>query len=724
MERTTAQSNMLTAGIDVIDRAWGGLYRGAAYLLYGPAAAGRGLLPLLFAHAGASRGERCLYVSAGRPRDLTLQASSLGFDLRAASDDGRVRLVRIPPVFDTSEEGDEALVNALRGLAAEAAQHRPDRLIIDDFTPFVQFRSFERFGLSLSRLFEALPETSTLMLALGEPASPQSERVIQFVRNQVFGTLHLELTEAEEASARRLTLVPNIGHLRHEVIDDWDLEAIVEAARHVSATETAPSPAEAAADEEPAADGYEATAPQTPEEIEPEAALEESPTVDPHDFAERETHEEPGAADEEAYEEPEAITPEEELAEAEEPAATEEFWVDDPAVEPAASPEAEATAFEEDDLSADAAPDEAEPEAYKEPALGEAEELTYEEHTSYEVTEEDEAAETPVAFMAADEEPFVAVSAQEEEWTWEDEEEPAYDAYEEPTAEDADAEDEEEELKYFAASERPGEDEPEDEAEVEEDSGPFGPAPDFSLDDPVSAPSAPFVRAIPLGRARAEEVATLEVEATGAFLEADDELEAEDAEVYASEAPAIGFDEDEIIAFEEEEEVHDYEAFFENGGAIVEEIDDEIEVELLNTATLPDVDYTDRVAFRVRLQQHFLRRAVNGTPFLLIAMRMDRREDQRVRPFDFDFLQDLIATALQEEDDLLVDLDQERLIVLLGNRPAAEAQAFFGQLKNRLRDEAPHQSDYLLHSVSAIVVPDGRPFDTAEEFLTYALDQP
>jgi hypothetical protein len=125
----------------------------------------------------------------------------------------------------------------------------------------------------------------------------------------------------------------------------------------------------------------------------------------------------------------------------------------------------------------------------------------------------------------------------------------------------------------------------------------------------------------------------------------------------------------------------------------------------------------------MRLQQHFLRRDVNGTPFLLIAMRMDRSQERSARPFDFEFILDLVSEVLRDQDDMFVDLDRERLIVLLADSRPEAAQRFFAQLKNRLREEAPQQADHLLHSVSAIVVPDGRPFQNAEEFLTYALDE-
>lgn len=102
---------------------------------------------------------------------------------------------------------------------------------------------------------------------------------------------------------------------------------------------------------------------------------------------------------------------------------------------------------------------------------------------------------------------------------------------------------------------------------------------------------------------------------------------------------------------------------------------------------------------------------------------MDRPDKKMARPFDFDFLMDLVREELRRGDDMLVNIDEERMVVLLANSRADQAQRFFARLKDRLRKESPVQADHLLHSVSAIVVPDGQPFQKAGEFLTYALDE-
>ena len=95
---------------------------------------------------------------------------------------------------------------------------------------------------------------------------------------------------------------------------------------------------------------------------------------------------------------------------------------------------------------------------------------------------------------------------------------------------------------------------------------------------------------------------------------------------------------------------------------------------------------------------------------------------QAERPIDFDFLTDLVRAELGPTDDILAVAEIERMVVLLQETPADVAQTFFSGLRDRLSIVSPKQSDGLLQSVSAIVVPDGRPFKGASEFLAYALD--
>ena len=219
-------------GIDVIDNAWGGLYRGGSYLVYGRAASGRGLLTLMFAHTGSRLGESTLFISPDRHKDLMIQAASIGFNLKEAHEAGDVRLVRVPPLLNLQSMGDDGVSRALWDLVTLIRQHRPTRLVMNDFMPFVAFRSYDRFRTEFIQFLEQIDSLdTTTILVMPEPANEQSGRVIEFMASQMTGSIRIEVgDEGITSTKRRISLVPHIGHIKREVVDYWDLEKLVASA--------------------------------------------------------------------------------------------------------------------------------------------------------------------------------------------------------------------------------------------------------------------------------------------------------------------------------------------------------------------------------------------------------------------------------------------------------------------------------------------------------------
>lgn len=507
MEKHSTYAPKLLTGINVIDEAWGGLYRGGSYLLYGQAWTGRSLLNLQFAFTGVKQKERCLYIFPERPRDLIIQAASINFDLRGVVEDGLVKLMRIPPSFKPNELTDEELHKALTDLVQVVAQENPDRLIIDNFSRFAQFKSFNAFQDAFIDMLERIELVdTTLMFALGEPANDNARNVIEFIARQVTGTVHIALDQDDPHSSRRLiTIIPNIGHLEGAVADYWDI------GQTVANNETYQLSLMAAA--------------QQPVVPEPE------PVVVP----------EPVAAA--------------------------------PVVEtPVSEPEKEEQNGQPFFLPGLSQP----PRRLSELPR------RFNTVTGMPIYQEAPAVIAPPAVKSAPVPPPIIQPIQ-------------------PAAE------------------------------------------------PLSLPSF-------------------------------EQLEYIQPEV----APA--------------DDAGDFQ--------------DDVR------------DFSNRPVFLSRLEQQFKHRdAGTGYPFLLIAMRMDRGEGKKVRPFDFEFILDLVTDALRPDDSLLVNHERERLVMLRSNIGAEESQSFFTDLMGQLRQEAPQQAEHLLRSVSAIVVPDGKPFKTAEDFLAYAMDR-
>lgn len=180
------------SGLPAVDRQWGGLAAGRAYLLVGRAGSGRSALALQTVRAAVEAGERCLVISPREPQALVEIGQSVGLDLPTAHGAGHLRLLRIPQAADLAARGPEGLARSYRDLVALVTSDRPDRVVIEDFTPLVQFDTFERFHEAFAGLVSDLRELgTTLVIGLGDPANDASRRLLEVVETLVDGTIRL-----------------------------------------------------------------------------------------------------------------------------------------------------------------------------------------------------------------------------------------------------------------------------------------------------------------------------------------------------------------------------------------------------------------------------------------------------------------------------------------------------------------------------------------------------
>ncbi len=202
------------------------MYQGGTYMCYGHASSGRGLLGMLFLQTGAQLKEKGLFVSTGRPRDWMIQASSIHFDIHEARASGQVRLLWIPASFEGKQPGEKGGGHAIHALIKIIRKEKPDRLLINDFSPFLGFNSFELFQKSFALLMKQLDELpgTTVLLMMPAAVNKPSSQIIDFMRNHMTGSIHIML-EREESSEnkRRVYLLPGIGHVNHEVFDHWKI---------------------------------------------------------------------------------------------------------------------------------------------------------------------------------------------------------------------------------------------------------------------------------------------------------------------------------------------------------------------------------------------------------------------------------------------------------------------------------------------------------------------
>ncbi|MFQ5569321.1 MAG: RAD55 family ATPase [Rhodothermales bacterium] len=224
---TTLGATTTHSGIDIVDQYWGGLYQGGSYLIRGGSAENRHALTLRFLQASVATQELALVISPGRPQGLMQQADSLGFNLREAHDKGLLKLLRFPPASALQTLGDEGLDRILSDVVSLIRQYHPHRVVIDDFTPFVQFHSVDRLRQAFGPMLEHLaPLDLTLLLVMSEPAREPAHRVATFISDQMTGVLHIEETGMDETvSEPPIRLISQKGHRPYPPTDQADAQA-------------------------------------------------------------------------------------------------------------------------------------------------------------------------------------------------------------------------------------------------------------------------------------------------------------------------------------------------------------------------------------------------------------------------------------------------------------------------------------------------------------------
>ncbi|MCE1188221.1 MAG: hypothetical protein LWX56_03690 [Ignavibacteria bacterium] len=222
--------NLVKSGLALVDKAWGGFYRGGTYLLIGPRKSGRTLMALQYAMESAKNKEVCLYFTSMRPKDLLIHAASIDFDLQTYMNQNLIIVVRVAPPTDIyqSENPDNFLVEYLNDIVTVIDQYQPDRMIFDELTPFVGFENLGLLQQTYLQTIEAIEEKNvTSMLVLSEPATPLAQMIVDSLAQYSTAVIYLQKKTSESgngAPGGKATITPNIGHTEGQFQADFSIE--------------------------------------------------------------------------------------------------------------------------------------------------------------------------------------------------------------------------------------------------------------------------------------------------------------------------------------------------------------------------------------------------------------------------------------------------------------------------------------------------------------------
>ncbi|NUN07937.1 MAG: hypothetical protein HUU54_02055 [Ignavibacteriaceae bacterium] len=220
--------NLVSTGLSLVDKAWGGFYKGGTYILIGPRKSGRTLISLQYAMEGVKKKEVTLFFTAMRPKDLMIHASSIEFDLQAAMNQNLVIVVRVAPPVEMydADNPDEFLVEYLNDIVTVVDQYHPDRLVFDELTPFVSFENLGLLQQTFLSTLEAIEEKNvTSLLVLSEPATSFAQTIVDSMAQYSTAIIYLQKkSEDNPQQGGRATITPNIGHTEGQYFSDYFIE--------------------------------------------------------------------------------------------------------------------------------------------------------------------------------------------------------------------------------------------------------------------------------------------------------------------------------------------------------------------------------------------------------------------------------------------------------------------------------------------------------------------
>lgn len=221
---------LVQSGITLVDQAWGGFYKGGTYLLIGPRKSGKTLIGLQYALQAARQKEVCLYFTTMRPKDLMIHAASIDFDLQSFMNQNLIVVVRVAPPADLYDlrNPDDYLVEYMKDIITVVNQFQPNRIIFDEFTPYIGFSNLDALRSAFLNTIEVIEEKDIIsMYVIGEPATPVAHSIVDILAQHVTAVLYLQKKSSGfdgKNSIGKITITPNVGHTEGQFTANYHVE--------------------------------------------------------------------------------------------------------------------------------------------------------------------------------------------------------------------------------------------------------------------------------------------------------------------------------------------------------------------------------------------------------------------------------------------------------------------------------------------------------------------
>ncbi len=206
--------HLYSSGIQIIDKVWGGLYKGASYVLIGAQNSGRTLMALQFAKHCVLQGQMCLYFTSMRHTELFIHAATIDFDMQYYMNKNLIVVIKVsePTLSKNEKSYDEVLVNYLKDIALVVKEHNADKVVFDDLTQFVCFNDLQLLENTYINTLESIEaKDKTSLFLLSDPVSENARAIANKIVDNSTGVIYLEKRYGEE-NRGVITITPIVGH--------------------------------------------------------------------------------------------------------------------------------------------------------------------------------------------------------------------------------------------------------------------------------------------------------------------------------------------------------------------------------------------------------------------------------------------------------------------------------------------------------------------------------
>lgn len=221
---------LVPSGFSLIDKKWGGVYRGGSYLLVGPRKSGRTLFGIQLAKQCAKNNEVCVYFTNMRPKDLMIHAASIGFDIQKAMNRNLVIVVRVSAPTEAYEtyNPDEYLIEYLNDIITVVKEYSPHRIVFDELTHYVGFNNTNLMRDVFLNNLEIIEDRDiTSFFVMGEPVTSKAKKITETITECVTGVIQIHKSEnpvSENHQGGTISITPNVGHTEGKFSEEYFIE--------------------------------------------------------------------------------------------------------------------------------------------------------------------------------------------------------------------------------------------------------------------------------------------------------------------------------------------------------------------------------------------------------------------------------------------------------------------------------------------------------------------